>query len=218
MTIYKAVLKGHAWGQSIVNTLWYELGVGIDVDGLTLSGADVLARCIKDQVWSKLKGVHTSDYALDEIIVYPMHSGSFDLVYQNPYTLFVSEAGTNSANTDGVGICVNFNFNLEPTTILDGIKPPKRGYIAVGPINSSWIANSGAIEQSFLNDPIGPLKQAADALGQNLESLLPPAIYYPIRVSQTKVLGVWRVLSKAGVSSCTPRLLTSFRRSRMLKN
>jgi hypothetical protein len=107
-------------------------------------------------------------------------------------------------------------MNLEPTTILgNGIKPPKRGYIAVGPIESSNIDNSGHLIDAIFLNLVHPFHALTDALSSNLTNLVPPVQFWPIRVHQEKVLGLFKIRSYADISSCTLRRLTTYRRSRM---
>lgn len=216
MAIYKVQLNGEVLGQHICNNLFYRTGVGIDLDGLTVGGAAELAAGVKDKVWSKMKASLPSSYTLQDITVYPFHDGSFDLMFQNPYTLNVGESATANMQTDGPAQCAIIKFNLEPTTILpNGVKPPKRGYVAFGPISSSAIDDSGHIVSEVLNDPMNELMQVAKAMSENIENLLPPVIWYPIRVHQDSVLGLLKITSFADISGASVRRLASFRRSRM---
>lgn len=219
MAIYRVVLNGSAHGQAIINNLYYRTGVGVDIDGLSIGGADTLAKCVKEQVWPKFKECVTTSYKLNTIDVYPFRDGTFDLLYQNPWTEQVLQNGERTANSDGPGNCVILKFNLEPTAILpNGIKPPKRGYIALGPINSEWLDDSGKIADTWLlrTDPI--LGNLCDALAANLESLLPPVVFYPIRVHTDRLIAGFKITSFADVNGCVPRQRASFRRSRMVEN
>jgi hypothetical protein len=219
MAIYRAVLKGSVHGQSIINNLYYRTGIGIDIDGLSIGGADTLGTCIKDQVWPKLKECLPGAYTLETIEVYPFKDGTFDLMYQNPASTRVFEHGTREDASDGPAICAIVKFNLEPTVILEnGIKPPKRGYVAVGPIPSAWINDTGKLDETFFVNPLFQLNALADALAANLESLLPPVVFFPVRVRQENILGVWKPVSYADVGGATVRQRTSFRRSRMVEN
>ena len=155
---------------------------------------------------------------LEDITVYPYHDGTFDLMYQNPWTENVMEAGNGPAETDGPGICAILKFNLEGTAILtNGIKPPKRGYVAVGPIQSAWIDNSGALTDTVFLPADSRLNELGVALAGNLESLLPPVIFFPVRVSQKNILCIWKPVSFADVNGVKVRRRTSFRRSRMIE-
>lgn len=219
MAIYRVVLNGTYQGQAVNNTLFYRTGIGVDVAGLAVGGAQDLANNVKSTIWPKMKECLPNEYTLENITAYPYADGTFDLMYQNPATVNVLETGVLADPTDGPAICAIIKYRLEPTTIVgNGPKPPKRGYIALGPIPSAWINNSGQIDGILFTDPMSKLNQFADALGANLTSILPPVVWFPIRVHQDKVLGILRITSFADVSGATCRRRTSFRRSRMIEN
>lgn len=216
--IYRAVLKGSYEGQTIVNNLAYRVGVGVDVAGFAVGGADALAHCIKDQVWPDMKPCMPTGYTLESITAYPYHGETLELLYQNPYTLNVLEAGTGNNDTDGPAQCAIIKFNLEPTAILsNGWFPPKRGYVAVGPIFSGWINNKGQIIDEVFLDGTTRLNKLATSLAANLESLLPPVVFFPIRVKSQKVAGIWTLTSFADVGGAQLRRNASYRRSRMIE-
>jgi hypothetical protein len=52
------------------------------------------------------------------------------------------------------------------------------------------------------------------ALANNVETLIPPAVFFPIRVHQDKVLGIFKITSYADIRDATLRNQSSFRRSR----
>lgn len=215
MAIYKVVLNGEYQNQRINNILWYRTGVGIDLDGLTVGGAKELAETVKAEVWPTMRPNLPLTYKLADVTVYPFHDGTFDLMFQNPYTLPVAETGLGNWATNGPAECCIIKFNLEPTTILpNGPKPPKRGYVAIGPIHEGAIDDSGHITDALFNDPGATLNTMAAKFASNLEHALPPVVWYPIRVHQERVLGLWKILSFADVQSAALRRLTSFRRSR----
>ena len=215
MAIYKAVINGMAHGQKIVNNLYYRTGIGFELAGLEVGGAKALAASLKAQVAPKMLDCLPSSYEMVDITVYPYDDGSFNLLYQNPWAEPVAQNGTVSEQTDGVSNVMVLKFNLEPTQILgNGVKPPKRGYIALGPVASAWITDDGHIDPAQWVLPNWKPNVLAAALAGNIESLLPPVVWYPIRVSQMKVLGVFKITSFADVGGCVVRRLASFRRSR----
>ena len=218
MAIYRVVMNGTYQGQNIVNNLYYRTGVGFDLDGLTLGGAKELSLCVKNQVWNKWKYCVPTGYKLEDITTYPYHDGTFDIMYQNPWTENIMESGMGTDATDGPALCAILKFNLEGTVILaNGYKPPKRGYVAVGPIASEWIDNSGALTDTVFLDAQSRLSELGVALAANLESLIPPVIFFPVRVSQKNILGLWKPVSFADVNGVKVRRRTSFRRSRMIE-
>lgn len=216
MAIYKLVMNGEYHGNRVNNILWYRTGLGIDLDGLTIGGAKELVDQFHAVVWPNFKRVLPPEYKLQDISCYPMHDGTFDLLYQNPYTKNIGDSGDGDNNTDGPGVCMILKFNLEPTGVLpNGIFPPKRGYIAVGPLPSLYVDNTGHITNAIFVNPLDNIHKLAGALSENLENLLPPVIFYPIRVSQKKILGLFKVVSFADVSSAAVQRRVSFRRSRL---
>jgi hypothetical protein len=213
MAIYKAVLNGQAFGQDVKNILYYRTGVGIDIEGLSLGGTEDVAREIKAQVWPAFRALLPGNYELQDIDVYAYHDQLFNLVYQNPFILSVHELGTRSELTNGPAPCAIVRFDLEPTPLLlDGPKPPKRGYIAYGPMGDNLITDEGYIDRTGGNAALWDALTAA--LSSNIESLLPPAIFFPIRVHHDKILGVLAITSFADVKNATIRNVASFRRSR----
>lgn len=209
---YKVVLNGRYSGQAIVNVLYYRLAFDIVPGGLNFAGAEDLAFQIKQEVWDAgMKVVQPPDYTLENITVYP-YDNAFDLLFQLPYVLPVQEVGTGSSQaTNGPAPCVIVKFNLEPTSPLNGIYPPRSGYLAIGPVSDQNIDDSGHIFGAAL----AAYQALANKFANNLENLIPPAVFFPIRIKSVKVAGVFRIISYADISSATVRALTSFRRSRM---
>ena len=104
---------------------------------------------------------------------------------------------------------------LEPTSILNGIKPPARGYVALGPISSVYVGEDGFFGTSTLQS--AAITNIQNALAGNLEVLLPvPTVWFPVRLKQTRILGGlvhWEAFSD--VKGCVMSRRASFRRSRM---
>ena len=211
---YKVVLNGSAQGQDIKNVLYYRSGLGVDVSGLTLAGTEALAGNVKQEIWAKMKLIMPNDYILETIDVSAIND-EFQLVYQMPYSLNVNEAGTGEGVIAGPAACMNFKFNLEPTSIVNGIKPPSRGYIAVGPIPTSMVEETGYLNTGFMGAP--NVVAFAASLAANVEQLLPVAfVWFPIRLKQSRILGGlvhWEAYSD--IKGCVLSRRASFRRSRM---
>lgn len=214
-TFYKVVMHGASYGQDVINILWYRLGVDILPTTLNLSGAEDLANNIKTEVWDAAKGAMSPDYILRSIDVYPFN-GLFDLIYSTPFTLDVNEPGNRAAvaagGMNGPAPCVIVKLNLEPTTLLSGINPPRRGYLALGPVQDGDVANNGVLTPTAL----GLWQDIADLYAANIEQVLPaPAAWFPIRVRTVRALGVTTVVGFADVQSAVARAVVSFRRSRL---
>lgn len=209
---YKVVLNGRYSGQAIVNILYYRLAFDVLPGDLNFAGASDLAFQVKQEIWNGgMKALTPNNYTLENITVYP-YDNLFDLLYQLPYVLPVNEGATGGGpETNGPAPCVIVRFNLEPTSPLNGVYPPRRGYVALGPVLDSNIATTGYL----LAGALAPYQAVANKMAANLVNTVPPAVFFPIRVKTVKVLGVARIVSWADVSSAVVRSLTSYRRSRM---
>lgn len=220
---YKAVMNGVYNGKDNQNILWYRTAIdplgGIDGVG----GAVTLADAINTLVVPSFLQVKPAGYMLESIDVYP-HNELLQLLYQLPYKKRVMQAGTSGIvfdGSDGPGLCVNLRFNLEPTLIgVAALTAPKRGYLAIGPLASAWVDDWGKLSDTILTPIDGAFQTLANALSSNVESILPPALFFPIRVSQK-----WGVGSQLGqliswgyadISSATWDPFTSYRRSRRI--
>jgi len=214
MTIYKVVLNGQCQGQDIKNILYYRTGFEIDISGLTAGGTVECAQAVKSMVWPLLKAVLPVSFEMQDISCYVYDSQDFHLMYQNPTILGVQENGLRAGSLNGPAPCAILRFSLEPHIILvDGPKPPKRGYLAVGPMIDEWIQDSGEMLLGTVEQLEWDLVCAA--LSNNIGTILPPSNFFPIRVHQDKVLGLWKITSFADVRDCSIRTGSSFRRSRM---
>lgn len=217
MAIYKVVLNGKAFGQDIKNILWYRNGIGVDLSGLTVGGTVEVATAVKDTVWPLMKAVMPAAYMLQDITSYVWDESTFNLLYQNPTTVGVGEQGVVTGGTNGPAVCAIVNFALEPTSIVfNGPKPPKKGYLAIGPLADDWIGDSAEMPKASGQKPAWDA--LCFALSNNVETLLPPGLFFPIRVHQTKILNVWKIDSFADVRDATLRHYASYRRSRQPEN
>jgi len=214
MAIYKAVLNGQCEGQDVKNILWYRNGIAIDLSGLTVGGTIECANAIKTTVWPLMKVVLPVQYVLQDITCYVYDESTFNLLYQNPTTVGVGETGVKVGALNGPATCGIIRFALEPTSIVfNGPKPPKKGYVAIGPLCDSWIADDGTVPA--IPDQKADWDAICFALANNIETLLPPALFFPIRVHTDKVLGLIKITSFADIRDATLRSQSSFRRSRM---
>lgn len=214
MAIYKVVLNGSAYGQDIKNILYYRNGVDIDLSGLTVGGTVEVAQAVRTMVWTFMKPLLPTAYRLQDITAYLYNEGTFELVYQNPTTVQVGENGTGTGATNGPATCAIIKFQLEPTArFANGFKPPKRGYVAIGPLTDAEVKDDGTLNLDNANDAYWTA--LCFALANNVETILPiPAVFFPIRVHQDKILNVIRITSYADIRDAVCRDMTSFRRSR----
>jgi hypothetical protein len=217
VALYKVVLKGQFQGQAINNILYYRNGVGVDISGITLGGAKEVADAVKAIVWPALKGVMSTQYQLAQIDSYVYNDQTFDLLYQNPYTEGVQEYGTNvGTGFNGPAPCAILKFILENHAVLvDGPRPPKRGYLAIGPLADNQISDDGTLN---LGQGFNLLWDAVCAvMANNVETILPvPGLFFPVRVHMDKIgIGLkLKITSFTDVQAAVMRRVCSFRRSR----
>lgn len=212
---YKLVTNGQYNGQDIKNMFYYRTGVGIDVGGLTLGGAEDLAENFRDEVWGPgMSEILPSGYLLQSIDVYPIND-TFQLVYSLPYHLAVDEPGKLGTDVVAPSACVNIRFNLE-NIAGPGLGVPKRGYVAIGPVLEEDFDVNGNLETGVFSNPLSGYNLAASKMSANIESLTPPVIWYPIRVRINRIPVVGGVLwtGYADIVSATIDRRMSWRRSR----
>lgn len=209
---YQVVMQGRYHNQNIFNILHYRIGTDFIPGPLNFGGAEEVATEVKRVVWDGgLKAVMSSSYLLDKIAVYPRND-TFIPITTLPYVHEVGEYGQETDGSSGSASVMIARFNIEPTGLENGWFPPKRGYIALGPVPDSKIDENGNIEGA----DYAALNTAVQVLASNLEgSLFDWESYYPIRVSTRKVAGVLTLRGWADVSSVSLRHKTSYRRSRV---
>jgi hypothetical protein len=212
---YKVVLNGACQGQDIKNILYYRSGAGFDGTLFLMAGAEALAGNIVQEIVPSFLAALPNDYTLETVDVYPINE-AFELLYQMPYSLAVAQSGGRAATHTGPASCVIIKFMLEPTNITNGINPPKRGYVAIGPVTSDFVAETGFLTAGATQAG-QELPVLAAKLAQNIEQLLPvPASWFPVRMKQNRILGglvKWE--SYADVKGGIVSRRVSFRRSRM---
>lgn len=217
---YKVVLHGSVSGQDVDNILYYRTGVGVDVSGLTLGGAEELATQVRSEIWNEpMYNAMSTAYELVSIIVYPINE-DFQLVYSSPFELPVNEVGSLSGPIMTPMSCINIKFNLERVLVGDDLLAPTRGYVAVGPVREQDIDDAGRIVGSLFNNPENYFKVLADALSANLENALPPVIWFPVRVriQRNPISGNALWTGYADISSAAVQPVMSFRRSRRVES
>jgi hypothetical protein len=221
MALYKVVLRGQLQGQAINNIFYYRNAPGLDLSGLTLGGAGEVAKAVKAMVWPALKLIMSTDYLLTQIDSYVYNDQTFDLLYTNPYTEGVADNGSNTgAGYNGPAPCAIMKFILENHIILEnGPKPPKRGYLAIGPLADDQIQNDGSL---YLAEGWNLKWDALCAvMANNVETVLPiPALFFPVRVHMDKVGIVLKlkITSYSDIQAAVMRRVCSFRRSRQPEN
>jgi len=177
---YKLIVNGTLKGQDIKNIFYYRTGIGVDVGGIALGGAPELAQEFYDEVWPSWKAAVSNLYTLEQIEVYPINA-TFQLAYSLPHIKLVQETGTVPGELFSPAACVNIRFNLESMPITQIITAPKRGYVAIAGVTEGQVTD-GLLDMGFFNNDINSFKALGNKLAQNIESVLPPVIFFPIRV------------------------------------
>jgi hypothetical protein len=219
MSFYQITLDGRYANQDVKNILWYR-DATLFADGLELFGMlDALANTVKDSVWASrsptfiggrgMKDLMLQDYNLASITVLAYSNGS-SLLSDTPFVLPVAEAGNVAGASNGPATCCILKANLEPS-FGPGIGLPKRGYLALGPLNDASIGNTGLIGASDVAD----WNSLGQVLAANLVTTLPASVFFPIRVKITRVLGVITSIGYKDVSDWTCNPIAKFRRSRL---
>lgn len=222
---YKAVLNQQYQGQDIKNILYYRSVID-PLGGLFgFGGAAELAEEIAQEIVPKYQAMMPADWSMQTIDVYPYNT-LLQPIYQLPYTLPVNVNGqwTNFGTSNGPAPCINIKFNLEPVAIgVQALTAPRQGYVAIGPINDLWIGSDGYLVDDVFTGVVPDMKNLADALASNLESIDPPAVFFPIRVKiilsapgeGSSTVIAW---SYADIGSASVNRRMSFRRSRLPEN
>lgn len=211
-TFYTVAMRGQYAGQAITNVLYYRLFADLGLLEWNYAGAELLAQGVRDTVWTPgLKNMVPTGYELVDITVSP-RDNEFKPIHQLPFTLPVNENGAAAGDVAGPASCIIGRFQLEPTTIVNGLVAPKRGYLAVGPVIEDWIDGTGRLTDAAMANLAPQMAKFAD----NVATAIPPALFFPIRVKTKKLLGGLITLEGyADVSNCQVRRIASFRRSRL---
>lgn len=209
---YDVVLHGRYRGQNIFNILHYRTGEDFIPGDFNLAGAPEVANAVKTAIWTNgIKSRMHEEYLLDKVVVYPRNP-AFATIYSMPYTLEVGEYGVKYGATVGPSTCVIVRLNLENTSVFNGFFPPKRGYLAIGPIEEAAIDNDGNLEGADFAAWASSVECFADDLHTGLLGL---ETFYPIRVSTRKIAGVLTLRGWSDIVSTSVRHKTTFRRSRI---
>lgn len=217
---YEVVLNGSYKGKDNKNSLYYRTAYDPAGGALGFGGASELAEEVIQEIVPAFLDLKPAEYLLESIDVYPRNN-LFELLYQLPYKKPVNLPGTSwssAGGTDGPALAVNVRFNLEPTLVgLQTLTAPKRGYVAVGPCNSSWIDDAGKLSDTLFNNAEEAFGRLAAKLSENLESIDPPCLWFPIRVSKHYgALNAFLGWGWADISSASVDPYVSFRRSRRI--
>ena len=218
MGFYKVVLNGNMLGQDIKSMLYYRTGVGVDVLGLELGGAKTLAEQVAQEVVPKWLDCVSNGFVMESVDVYPFND-TFQLMYSLPYTLNIGEPGHNNGEPLPPSAYIMIKFGFDSQVIGEAQLAPKRGYVCVGGLYEGQ-QDSGRLSGSWLDNVTlntirGRFTALADQLAENLESLTPPVIYFPIRAKRV-LGGLWNGWADVASARYEDRIL--WRRSRMLED
>jgi hypothetical protein len=210
--LYKIVLNAECKGQNIQNYFAYRVGVGIDPQLVPFAGASVLAEEFRQEVLPALKDVMHESVMIQSLDVY-VYNSAFSLIFSAPYREDVNEPGELAGSLISPAQYVTFKANLEPMLITEAVIAPKRGWSSIGPMVEEWFTD-GKINDTLWNMVDQPFVTLCDRLASNLESIDPPAIFYPVRLKQNQVLGVNTVVGYADIQSWAPDRRLKIRKSR----
>lgn len=210
--LYKIVVNGQAHGQDIQNYFGYRVGLGIDPSIWPLNGADVVASNFAGEVLPAMLAMLSVAYTCQTLDVYT-YNEQFELTLTQPFRMNINLLGTYEGQSLGPASNVTIKANFEPMFITEGLIAPKRGWISLGPLSED-LFEDGQLTDSFFNSPTTQIHVLEQQMCQNLENLLPPAIFYPVRLKQNKVLGVNTVVGYADIQSWSADRRLKIRKSR----
>lgn len=217
MSIYKLVINGQANGQDIKNTFAYRLGVGINPELIPNWGIDVLAEEWLQEVGPKWLDCHPQSYTLQTIEVSVFSTGTlgFSPVFTAPQSVPVNQTGHISGESMGPASCFVYKANLEPQLITSALTAPRKGWMFVGPATEGHFAD-GLMVDGYFSASDTSFQQLATKMAENLESIDPPALYYPVRIKQVISAGILRITGYSDIKSWTLDRRLHFLRSRQL--
>jgi hypothetical protein len=171
-----------------------------------------LAEEFRQEVLPALKDVMHESVMIQSLDVY-VYNSAFSLIFSAPYREDVNEPGELAGSLISPAQYVTFKANLEPMLITEAVIAPKRGWSSIGPMVEEWFTD-GKINDTLWNMVDQPFVTLCDRLASNLESIDPPAIFYPVRLKQNQVLGVNTVVGYADIQSWAPDRRLKIRKSR----
>jgi hypothetical protein len=217
MSIYKLTINGQCLGQDIQNHFAYRLGVGINPELIPNFGIDVLAEEWMQEVMPTWLAVHPQSYLLQDIKVEVFSTGvlGFTPVFTAPQVVAVNQPGSIGGETMGPASCFVYRANLEPMLITSALTAPKKGWMFVGPATEGHFADGQLIDGYFSQSDTS-FQVLARKMAENLESIDPPAVYYPVRIKQVVNAGVLHITGYSDIKSWVLDRRLHFLRSRQL--
>lgn len=186
--IYRVTTIGDMDGQAVRMNFYYRLGAGVDAQLLPFVGSQSICEEFVQEVLPKLMDCLSNQYA-NQYVEADVLESTFSVMLSMPYRMPTPGVyGQHSATSLGSGSYVWLKANLEPMTIIEGVIAPKKGGVMVGPLCEDQFTDGFLDSAWYDNDQTAFFKLGA-ALGANLESIDPPAVYWPVRVRINRALG-----------------------------
>jgi hypothetical protein len=218
MAFYEVTLNGEYAGQDVKNILWYRNATPF-ADAEEFFGLlSALCAQVEDEIWAStgpsytlgrgLRDVLPEGYVLQSISAVGYGDG-FDLLNDTPFTRVINQAGLVPGATNGPASAVILKANLEPS-FGSGIGLPKRGFLVIGPTLDATVPDTGildALHQSYFNE-------VGVRLAANVVTVLPPAIFFPIRVRVTRLAHIVTLITYKDVSGFVCNPVATWRKSR----
>lgn len=213
---YTLTVNSKVGSDDVVNVFYYRDTNVFQWPNAVWGGAESLAQAFKDDVLPKWVPIMPSSWNPQTIKVMP-HNELFEPNTQLPHILSISDeyqGGRGEASTKGNGMCINFNFALKPAGIQGGIKPPRRGYVAIGPVDAGFINQYGELTP----DTFALIWQTAgESFTETISDLLfNIGQFRPVRVAHNRALGglvKWKAFADVIGGQWSTHV--SWRRSRM---
>lgn len=140
---YRALLKGVIAGRTVINTFYAGRSDGSPFE-FSAAGMREFAEQLVFQVLPAYLETMAQQYEAESIVVslideYNQNRGFFDVEVP------VSGVGARNGTRDGNGPCAIVGFSCSPVTDTQDYRVPKGTYIAVGPLGSAYIADTGEL-------------------------------------------------------------------------
>lgn len=134
---------GEVGGKEVLNTLWYRLE---ETHGTTATAAAALAAEWVVTVSPQWVKFFPSQYNLARVEVQAYSSVWAPLMFL-PYSATVDTPGTNTGTLAGPAQTVILNFSLDLASLLEpaDTNPPRRSYLALGPVPEAAIGDDGLV-------------------------------------------------------------------------
>ncbi|HEV2121763.1 MAG TPA: hypothetical protein VGW38_03185 [Chloroflexota bacterium] len=214
---YEIVMRGRTNAGSLVQTWWYrDPAAGVPNAGNLVDVANVADR----DIVPKLQPLIPSQCAIDNLLVYG-YDETFARQPYLPHTKPLAKAGTRVAAAHNPALCCIISLTIEPAAPGHQIdpqtgglvlRPVRRGYIALGPLDNADVTNAGILSGTF--QALAALAAYRTQLAAQLfDATTMATALDPVRVSRVPKGGTIRGFGY--VRGTVLRTQASFRRSRL---